>query len=142
MDNDAQTAEVNLRNHVGDKEAEYWLTKRWGIINVWRPVGQVVQQWPLGLLDSRAIERGKSTAKIYTKHNYKTHFNAVTYQPGYRFYYVSNLAPHEALLFVDYDSKNERNSGMAHGAFEDMRTLGNAPPRRSIESRVLVLYDD
>lgn len=142
MDNDAITAEVNLRTHLGDEEAERWLGKRWGIINVWRPVGDPVKQWPLGLLDSRAIERGKSTAQIFTKHNYKTHFNAVTYQPGYRFYYVSNLAPDEALLFVDYDSKNQTNSGMAHGAFEDLNSPNHAPPRRSIESRVLVLYEE
>lgn len=45
MDNDATTAEVNLRTHVGDEEAEKWLTKRWGIVNVWRPVGEPVKQW-------------------------------------------------------------------------------------------------
>ncbi|OAA36428.1 hypothetical protein NOR_07507 [Metarhizium rileyi] len=145
MDNDAETAKVNLRRVLGEEEAARWLNKRWGIVNVWRPVGDVVRQWPLALVDSRTIVYGRDTQPIYTLNNYKTHFTALRPQSHFNFYYVSNLAPDEALLFVDYDSAHEgRDSpvGMAHGAFQDHFAPEKIPRRRSIEVRCLVLYKD
>lgn len=149
MDNDAATAEVNLRRFLGEEEASRWLGKSWGIVNVWRPVGDVVRQWPLALVDSCSIVYGRDTQPIYTLNNYKTHFTAPRPQEHFRFYYVSNLAPDEALLFVDYDSKHAANTGdgqtavgVAHGAFEDHNAPDRYPRRRSIEVRSLVLYDD
>ncbi|KAI0873248.1 hypothetical protein GGS24DRAFT_517781 [Hypoxylon argillaceum] len=147
MDNDATTAEVNLRRVLGDEEAEHWLSKRWGIINVWRPVGDVVRQWPLALVDSSGL-RPSDIAPIYTRNNYKTHFTALKYSPKFRFYYVSNLAPDEALLFVDFLSGGKNAAslapplGIAHGAFEDHGAPEIVPKRRSVEVRCLVLYDD
>ncbi|KAI1841775.1 hypothetical protein JX266_012042 [Neoarthrinium moseri] len=146
MDNDAETAEVNLRRVLGDEEASVWTGKRWGIVNVWRPVGDVVRQWPLALVDSRTVRYGRDTVPIYTLNNYKTHFTALKPQSHFDFYYVSNLAPDEALLFVDYDSASSGSNGtvvgMAHGAFEDHNAPKKVPRRRSIETRCLVLYDD
>lgn len=145
MDNDAETAVVNLRRVLGDDEADRWLTKRWGIANVWRPVGDVVRQWPLALVDSRSLSASSDTVPIYTRNNYKTHFTALKPSPHLSFYYVSNLAPDEALVFVDFDSAcsdDARSLGMAHGAFEDHSAPKVVPKRRSIEVRCLVLYDD
>ncbi|KFG78211.1 hypothetical protein MANI_020487 [Metarhizium anisopliae] len=145
MDNDAETAKVNLRRVLGEQEAARWLGKRWGIVNVWRPVGDVVRQWPLALVDSRTVVYGRDTEPIYTLNNYKTHFTALRPQSHFSFYYVSNLAPDEALLFVDFDSAHEGKDtvvGMAHGAFQDHNAPEKIPRRRSIEVRCLVLYDD
>lgn len=145
MDNDAETAKVNLRRVLGDEEASNWEGKHWGIVNVWRPVGDVVRQWPLALVDSRNIKYGRDTCPILTLNNYKTHFTALKPQPHFDYYYVSDLAPDEALVFVDFDSKNQGKGtavGMAHGAFEDHNALPKVPNRRSIEVRCLVLYDD
>ncbi|KAH7000595.1 hypothetical protein EDB80DRAFT_895786 [Ilyonectria destructans] len=41
IDNNAETAAVNLRRVLGDKEAARRLSKRRGIVNVWRPIGDV-----------------------------------------------------------------------------------------------------
>lgn len=148
MDNDAKIAEVNLRNVLGDEEANRWLTKRRGIVNVWRPVGDVVRQWPLAMVDSRTVVCGCDTVPIYTLNNYKTHFTALKFSPNFRFYYVSNLAPDEALLFVDFHSNGNGASStapslsIAHGAFDDHNAPDRVPRRRSIEVRCLVLYDD
>jgi hypothetical protein len=145
MDNDAETAEANLRRVLGEEEAQRWIGKRWGIVNLWRPVGDVVRQWPLALVDSRTVQYGRDTVPIITKHNYKSHFTALRPQEHFRYYYVSNLAPDEALLFVDYDSAQkgrENVVGMAHGAFEDHNAPERYPRRRSIEVRSLVLYED
>jgi hypothetical protein len=143
---------------LGNDEAARWMTRRWSIINLWRPVGDVVRQWPLALVDARTVVPGRDTSPIHTLSNYKTHFTALKPQAHLRFYYVSNLAPDEALLFVDYDSRKRRAAavdddgeeeeeedtlvGMAHGAFEDHNAPAKVPRRRSIEVRSLVLYHD
>ncbi|KAI1429992.1 hypothetical protein F5Y12DRAFT_709538 [Xylaria sp. FL1777] len=139
MDNDAATAEVNLRRELGEEDASHWLTKRWAIVNLWRPVGDVVRQWPLAVVDARTVAPDRDTTPIYTLSNYKTHFSALKPHHHFKFYYVSDLAPDEALLFVDYDSK--KGQGIAHGAFEDHSAPERYPRRRSIEVRSLVLYD-
>ena len=171
MDNDAETAALNLRHALGEEEAARWLSpgpnmngrqkqkqRRWAIINLWRPVGDVVRQWPLGLVDARDVVKGRDTAPIYTLANYKSHFTALKPRDHFRFYYVSDLAPDEAILFVDFDSRCHQGRlheeggeqmmsetpvvGMAHGAFHDHNAPERCPRRRSIEVRSLVLYDD
>ena len=143
IDNDKDTAEASLRRTLGDAEAERWLKKHWGIINVWRPVGDTVMQWPLGLMDSRGVKVGEDAEPIFTKNNYKSHFLGIKHTRDFNFYYVSKLTVDEALLFVDYDSaKSEELSGLAHGAFYDHGTPEDAPLRRSMEVRVLVLWDE
>ena len=142
MDNDRDTAVTNLRKNLPPEEAEQWLSKHWAIVNVWRSLGETVQQFPLGLLDAGTIDWARQTAPIWTRNNYKSHFSALLQSPGYKFYYVSNMRPDEVLLFKDFDSWSTSDfSGIAHGAFEDHKSPPNAALRRSIEVRVLVLYD-
>jgi len=147
VDNDAATAERNLRRAIGDNEAERdWLVdgKHWGILNVWRPLGEMVRQWPLALLDSRTyeLECCNAAVPIATLGNYKKHFIGLRALPDYRFYYVKNMRPEEALIFIDYDSASTSAvSGLGHGAVQDHNSPPNAPLRRSLEVRVLVLYD-
>ncbi|KAK2593004.1 hypothetical protein QQS21_009294 [Conoideocrella luteorostrata] len=142
VDNDDRTATESLRSVLGDTEADSVLShnKRWGIVNVWRPIGDVVKQWPLALASSRGCE----TAPIYTRNNYKSHFTALKHSPHLCFYYVSNLKPDEALLFVNYYSGGKDTPALriAHGAFEDHNAPEGVPGRRSIEVRCLVLYED
>lgn len=78
-------------------------------------------------------------------------YNALEPRDRFRFYYVSDLAPDKAILFVDFDSRcqgglgeqmSETPVGMAHGAFHDHNAPERCPRRRSIEVRSVVLYDD
>jgi hypothetical protein len=180
VDNDAITAEWNLRRTVGDEEAEReWLgttesvssnvgnatkkkPRRWGIINVWRPLGNPIKQWPLALvrfdssagdslpcLDENETNKADPTpiVPIKTFGNWKSHFLSLgpPKESSHTFYYASEMQPDEALLFIDFDSEAERAgrvSGVGHGAVRDHNSAAGAPLRCSIEVRVLVLYDD
>ncbi|CAH0051091.1 unnamed protein product [Clonostachys solani] len=44
VDNNAETVATNLKRVLGNEEAERWLLKDWGIVNVWRNVGDMVRQ--------------------------------------------------------------------------------------------------
>ncbi|EJT70536.1 hypothetical protein GGTG_11559 [Gaeumannomyces tritici R3-111a-1] len=86
------------------------------IVNLWRPVGDVVRQWPLVLVDASNTRAGRDTRPVYTLGNYKTHFTALKPQERYGFYYISNLAPDEAILFIDYDSQLQQAAAAAAAA--------------------------
>ncbi|KAM7200098.1 methyltransferase [Naviculisporaceae sp. PSN 640] len=155
VDNDSATAERHLRRKVGDQEAETeWLAdgKRWGIVNVWRPVGDIAYRLPLALAvqDESSLsppqeeeDKEETMVRIKTPQNYKTHFIGVRplSEAKYKFWYASRMTPDEALVFMDYDSATGEISGVAHGAVEDHDSPLDAPLRRSIEVRVLVLYE-
>lgn len=143
VDNDRSTAVTHLKKHLGEEEAAKWMKKHWGIVNVWRPVGDTVKQWPLALLDSHTIDRQKLTQSVMTLNNYKPASTILVYNPDFRFYYASDLTPEEALIFVDYDDRPaDLMVGVAHGAFEDHSSPKDAPLRRSTEVRVLVLLEE
>lgn len=169
LDNSDETAKIHLRRILGEEEAERWLRPgaRWAIVNVWRPVGEMVQQrplvvaWPFSGSVSVSVPEGEraeggerpegegegesnpcmEVVPIQTKGNYKSHFLAVKPPVGYRFGYVSGLRPEEALVFVNWASEAMRVRGLAHGAVEDHASVEGAPLRRSVEVRILALFE-
>jgi len=157
FDNSNETAEIHLRKALGQR-AETWLAgadAKWAIINVWRPVGDVVQQKPLVVAwqdeeyqeeeeEEISAEKGPhiEVVPVQTDGNYKSHFLAVKPPLGYKFGYVSALKPEEAFVFVNWASEAMGVRGLAHGAVEDHASVEGAPLRRSVEVRVLALFQE
>ena len=54
VDQTPNAAEVRVRRHLPEKEAESLLTGRYQIINVWRPIGHVASDFPLAVIDWRS----------------------------------------------------------------------------------------
>ncbi|KAJ4305419.1 hypothetical protein N0V90_000950 [Kalmusia sp. IMI 367209] len=143
IDNDITTASAHLERVLGTHEASLWTSRRWAIINVWRPLDTVFQM-PLALLDPASIPIHPSSLAepVCTRSNYKSHIRGLRWHPEYRFCYVSEMEASEALLFVDYDSSRRwRMGGVAHGAVQEVMRRGDVPLRRSVEVRCLVLYE-
>lgn len=145
IDNDASTAHAHLNRVLPPSEVSDWTSRHWAIINIWRPLA-TVHQMPLALLDpaTTPIHATSLAEPVYTRSNYKTHIRGLKWHPGYKFYYVSEMQPDEALLFVDYDSERRwRMGGVAHGAVQELgKAAGESlPMRRSVEVRCLVLFD-
>ncbi|KAK7990014.1 O-methyltransferase [Apiospora arundinis] len=107
-------------------------------------------RWPLFLVDHREVpghfSYEKNVERIYRLNDpayYKSHDNFLLHDPHYRFRYVSNLAPEEALLFRDFDSRSRPGQtfyGTPHGAFQSDATPEDAPARRSIEVRSFAFF--
>lgn len=142
IDSDAETAETNLRETLSAEEAERWLKSRhWGIVNVWKPIGDPAIQYPLALLDIGHFDWATDIETLLTKNNYKKHIKAVKYRDSYKYYYVKDLRPDEAIMFRNFDSRDGgANGGVPHGAVDDVNTPKDSPLRRSIEVRCLVLF--
>jgi len=125
------------------EEADELLRRRFAIVQLWRPVTDVVRSHPLAIADARSIESAdlirvqrRSAERI--GETYSLSFNA-----KHRWYYFPNMAPDEALIFKVFDSNLDSLARFtAHTAFEDPTTPAGAPARESIEMRLLVFYDE
>ena len=112
------------------------------IINVWRPIRQVLRD-PLAVAEASSVAEEDLIVNqlIYPNRNGETY--AVRYNEGQRWHYKSGLEPDEVLLIKCFDSKTDgRARRAAHSAFIDPAAGEDVPTRQSIEVRALVFHED
>ena len=123
------------------QEADELLSRRFAVIQVWRPIRHPVETWPLAIADTQSIS---PESLVVTERRYPDRVGqtyAITYDPGHRWYWFPAMRPDEALVFKTYESqKAGRARWTAHTAFEDPTTTQNARPRESIEIRTLAFF--
>ncbi|HTO56713.1 MAG TPA: CmcJ/NvfI family oxidoreductase [Pseudomonadales bacterium] len=132
-----------VRDHLPPDEASQRLQKRFAILNLWRPLGRPVEQSPLAVCDARTIAFGDLVPSdlVYPDKVGETY--AVKYNPRHLWYYFPNMTPSEVLLLKIFDSRTHGTArATAHTAFEDPTAPPTAAPRRSIELRTLVFWDN
>ncbi|WP_437759111.1 CmcJ/NvfI family oxidoreductase [Sorangium sp. So ce1389] len=116
--------------------------RRYSIVNIWRSIGGVVRDTPLAVCDATSVNVGdlvpaelrypRRVGEIYLSHH----------APGHRWAYFSEMDTHEALVFKQFDSQASGTSRFTpHAAFDLPHIPSDAPLRRSIEVRCLVVYD-
>ena len=122
-------------------EAEDLLTRRFAIIQVWRPIRHPVETFPLAICDARSVafEDFIISERLYQDRKGQTY--ACAYNPKHHWYWFPRMRREEALVFKVYDSQKEGVARWtAHTAFEDPTTPPNARPRESIEIRTLAFF--
>ena len=131
-----------VRDLLPPDEAEALLKKRFMIIQVWRPVGAVVESDPLAISDARTLSRENFilvTRRYADRTAYVYH---ITYDPRHAWYYFPDMTPNEALMFKVFDSDQTAPVRYtAHSAFDDPNSLPDARPRESVETRALAFFD-
>ncbi|KAF1828252.1 hypothetical protein BDW02DRAFT_593341 [Decorospora gaudefroyi] len=117
VDRDDVTAPQRLRALLSAEKAEMLLSKykSYGSINVWRPVKNVVQKWPLMLVDHKSIENWDYSTHMFTLHSSNDERTILTHDKRYRYIYASDMTPDEAWLFFAFHS--DPALGIPHGAF-------------------------
>jgi hypothetical protein len=122
-------------------EAEDLLTRRFAIVQVWRPIRHPVETFPLAICDARSVAFDDFiiSERIYQDRKGQTY--ACAYNPNHHWYWFPRMRREEALVFKVYDSQKEGVARWtAHTAFEDPTTPSNARPRESIEIRTLAFF--
>jgi len=134
----SKSSAQRIRDLLPAKEAEVRLAARYAFINVWRPLGGAVQNDALAVCDARSVAREDlvATDLIYPERTGEI-FN-ITFNPAHRWYYFRHLDPNEVLVFVNFDSASGRV--VPHSSFSDPTAATDAPPRESIEVRVIAFY--
>ena len=130
-----------VRQLLDTGEASIRLKCRFAIYNLWQPIRGPVLSSPLALCDAQTVapqdrigcdlDYGDRIGEIY---NFA--FNA-----DHQWSYVPNMQADEVLIFKNYDSREDGTARFTpHTAFDDPTSPPGAPPRESIETRVLALF--
>ena len=135
-------AKQRVRDLLPGREAEERLKKRFGSINVWRPLKGPVSNLPLGICGWEDLE---DADMVVSERRYQDRIGGIlstVYNPNQRWVYFSDMQRHEVVLFKCYDSLADGTARWtAHGTFELPNAPADAMPRESIEIRTLMFWD-
>ena len=114
--------------------------------NAWQPFDNDAIRNPLALVDAASLSAGDIVDYRYTGYS-RNNPNATmegkssmpAYNAGHRFYYVSNMTPSEVLFFKQLDTR-QQGGVCPHTSFDDPASPPDAPPRRSIETRLMAVF--
>jgi hypothetical protein len=136
------SAEQRVRDLLPKAEAAQRLARRFGSINVWRPIKGPVETAPLAICEYGSIRDGDLIA---AERRYQDRVGGIyylAYNPAQRWYYFPRMTTDEVVLLKCYDSLTDGTARWtAHGAFDDPGAPPGATPRESIEIRTLVFYE-
>src|SRR5215510_16376272 len=122
-------------------EADDLLSRRFAIVQVWRPIRHPVETHPLAICDARSIAFDDFVVNERRYPNRVGQTYAITYNPAHQWYWLPRMRREEALVFKVFDSaKDGRARWSAHTAFDDPTSPANARPRESIEIRTLAFF--
>lgn len=133
-----------VRDILGDpEEAERRLGKRYAFFNLWRPIAGPVLSVPLALCEADSVrpEDWVIAELVYTDRVGEIY--NLAWSEGQRWWYFPRMTTEEILLFKCFDSARDGRSRFTpHSAFDDPTTPADAPPRESIETRVVAFFDE
>jgi hypothetical protein len=123
------------------QEADDLLKRRFAIVQVWRPIRNPVETFPLAICDARSLSPEDLVISERRYPNRVGQTYAITYSPEHAWYWFPLMRRNEALVFKVYDSlKDGRARWTAHTAFDDPTAPPDARPRESIEIRTLAFF--
>jgi hypothetical protein len=124
-------------------EADDLLTRRFAVVNVWRPIVGPVEEKPLALCDARSVATGDwiATDLLYPDRTGEIYY--VAHNPAQRWFYFPKIQREVAVLIKCYDSATDGRARFSpHTAFADPNSPASARPRESIELRTLAFFDE
>ena len=131
---------VCLRENLGD-DADELAQGRFQIINVWRPLTDPVEDYPLALVDARSLTADHLVDTERRAPNHVGEIQLALHDPQQRWFYYSAMRPNEVLMFKTFDSVDGGTRPCSiHTAIHLSNAPADAKPRESIETRAFVFY--
>ncbi|KAK5995288.1 Fe(II)/2-oxoglutarate-dependent dioxygenase nvfI-like protein [Cladobotryum mycophilum] len=125
----------------GDRAGEV-LRGRWQAINVWKPIKGPLNDWPLGLCDSRTVNFENDTiAGDIVFDEFVTENLQIFPSPNFQWYYLPDQNIWEALVFKSADSDGTTVPGCPHSGFYNPH-IEKGDLRESLDCRTFVFYED
>jgi hypothetical protein len=136
------SARKRVQDLLAPAAAEQRLQHRFAIINVWRTIRDTVWNSPLACCNATTLSQDDLVASERRAHDRIGELQLVSWNPAHRWYYYPQMTAVEALLLKTFDSSGDgRATRAVHSAFANPLAPSDAPPRESIESRLLVFFD-
>lgn len=109
--------------------------------NAWQPFDHAVEKNPLTMVDASTVDLDEVLDYHYTGYGATGRSAMPLYNPDHRFYYVPRMATNELLLMKQLDTRVGRSTLCPHTSFDNPASAEDAPPRRSIEVRMMAVFD-
>ena len=137
------SAGKRLRELLPADEGQERLQQRFAIVNGWRSIAGRVLTTPLACCDATTLDPLDLVASERRAHDRIGELELVSWNPAHQWYYYPEMTREEALLIKTFDSARDgRARRSIHTAFINPLAPADAPPRESIESRLLVFFQD
>ncbi|TDL17573.1 hypothetical protein BD410DRAFT_729826 [Rickenella mellea] len=144
VDQTTESAIARVKRHLPESDVPQLLSKRFQIINLWRPINHVALDHPLALCDYRSVETKRDLFPVALRYpDREGETFGVLHNPNHKWKYKRGMGPDEGVLIKCFDSIQDGSVAILtpHTAFTDPSTPEDAPLRESIELRALVFYD-
>jgi hypothetical protein len=139
-----------LKEIMGDTFLDDGNYSRFAIVNVWRPISAIVENWPLTICDSTTVLVDKDVVSVprFSNDGRKGEIQMAYYSAMHKWYYFPKMTNQEIILLKTYDSSLDMNRFTIHTAFDENWTREsatsspqtNVTSRESIETRAFVFY--
>ncbi|KAF1998236.1 methyltransferase [Amniculicola lignicola CBS 123094] len=133
-----------LRLNIGPREdIETVLKSRVQMINVWRPLTEPVQDWPLATMDYQTAKETDMHPCDLLKGVSEERGQTATFTQAedQKWYYLSNQKSNEVTMIKIWDTLDGASKFCAHAAFNHPSAPVDATPRESVEVRCLVIHE-
>ena len=109
--------------------------------NTWQPFDHQVQKNPLAMIDWQSLPFDDVIDYHYTGRGLDSLVAAPVYSPDHRFCYFGRMETTEVLVIKQLDVRPGRAAYCPHTSF-DVPGSDDALPRRSIETRLVAVFED
>lgn len=137
-----KSAAARVRDLLPADEAERRLAKRYGSLNIWRPIKGPIETKHLAICEYHSID---DADLIAAERHYGDRIGGVynlAHNPDQRWYYFSKMMPGEVILLKCFDTLTDGTARWTcHGSFDEPVAPAGAIPRESIEIRTLMFWD-
>lgn len=135
-------AEESVRQIIPAGEWEAWECGRILQLNLWRPITSgPLRTMPLAVCDASTLKPESFIDTPLVRPDFASAYTTLAHDPGQRWFWLPGMTRDEVIVFKNYDSDRQFPCWTVHGAFTDPTTPPDAPPRESIEVRVVALLD-
>jgi hypothetical protein len=126
-------------------QADVLLRQRYAFYNIWRVLSTPPQDTPIALCDVRTVSAADRIGADCVVDGpddpgFSSELSVFRYDRNHRWLYFPNMTRDEVLVFKGYDSDANRTGGVPHVAFDDPSCPAGAPPRESIDVRMLAFF--
>jgi hypothetical protein len=122
------------------RDADELLQGRMQVVTFWRPIREPVRDSPLALCDAKTVDSSDIIVSDLAYDDRVAEGYSVIYSPAHRWYYAPEMSGSEAFLIACSDTKPGCAQFIPHASFNDPMAPADAPPRQSIEARMILFH--
>lgn len=127
-----------------DPERDRWLSGRHACIQTWRALSPPPQDLPLAVIDRSTVAPQDlvPAANVIGRPGEERKFEHFIYRynSAHRWWFISNMTCEDVLVFLGFDSADEKMPGTPHAAFDYWESCPETRPRVSCELRAFVYW--